>query len=68
MRGIALEHRGLYGHILGIDPERVLEIRRWVFGNSVEADIRIQGMTEQERESLSLRLPTGWRVVEKYPA
>ena len=59
--------RRLFGHIFEIDPERVREIRRWVFGSEVEADILVQGVTDAERRTLSLRWPPGWRAVGEWP-
>lgn len=68
MDGLTVKEKTLYAHIFGIDRERVLEQRRWVFdrpgeGLATEADILVQGVTEQEREKLSALLPSGWRVV-----
>jgi len=65
--GITMKERSLYAHIFGIDPERVRGCRRWVLdsgdGYGVEADILVQGVTDVERETLTMRLPCGWRVV-----
>lgn len=67
MDGLTVKEKTLYAHIFGIDRERVLEQRRWLFdrgeGLGTEADVLVQGVTDAERKSLSLRLPTGWRVV-----
>jgi hypothetical protein len=68
MDGITDKERTLYAQLFGIDRERVLEQRRWVFdrpgeGLGTEADILVQGVTDAERKRLTSYLPSGWRVV-----